>query len=173
MCDNSRRASDGWWLENQSGRTWQSRQWSFTDWDTEKQIMFIAGARIRSDLSHETFSLLNVQHWIPNLVIRNPELRKGIILWLICPLLGNGSVNTFPNHTLSTIEGHPLLGNGPINTNSWQQKTVFSVGSVPRSYKRVQSEELKVVQRSSGVVHLEVRIISVESPVGRRWQCVR
>jgi hypothetical protein len=32
-----------------------------------------------------------------------------------CPLLGNGSENTFPKHTLSTIEGHPLLGNGPIS----------------------------------------------------------
>jgi hypothetical protein len=44
-----------------------------------------------------------------------------------------------PRHTRWTI-GHSLLGNGPINTHSWQQKTVFSVGSVPRSYKRAQSD---------------------------------
>jgi hypothetical protein len=49
-------------------------------------------------------------------------------LWRIRPLLGNGSVNTFPKHMLSTI-GHPVLGNGPINTHSWQEKTVFSVGA--------------------------------------------
>jgi hypothetical protein len=41
-----------------------------------------------------------------------------------------------PKVRLSTIEGHPLLGNGPINRYSLQQKTVFSVGSVPRNYKR-------------------------------------
>jgi hypothetical protein len=74
------------------------------------------------------------------------------ILWRICPLLGHGSVNTLPKHTLSTIEGYPLLGNGPINSHSWQQKTVFTVGSVRRSYKRRQSVVLQIriegVQRS-------------------------
>jgi hypothetical protein len=29
---------------------------------------------------------------------------------------------------------NPLLGNGPISMYSWQQKKVFSMGSVPRSY---------------------------------------
>jgi hypothetical protein len=29
---------------------------------------------------------------------------------------------------------YPLLGNGPINIYSQQQKTVFSMGSLPRSY---------------------------------------
>jgi hypothetical protein len=38
--------------------------------------------------------------------------------------------------TFSTVEGNRLLGNGPINTHSWQKKAVFSVGSVPRNYKR-------------------------------------
>jgi hypothetical protein len=38
-----------------------------------------------------------------------------------------------PEVTLPTI-GHPLLGNGSINTHSRHQKTVFSVGSMPRSY---------------------------------------
>jgi hypothetical protein len=74
------------------------------------------------------------------------------ILWRICPLLGNDSANTFPKHTLSTIR-YPLLGNGPINTHSWQQKTVFSVGSLPRSYKRAQAVVVQVriegVQRST------------------------
>jgi hypothetical protein len=31
------------------------------------------------------------------------------------PLLGNELVNTFPQHTHATIEGHPLLGNRPVN----------------------------------------------------------
>jgi hypothetical protein len=35
---------------------------------------------------------------------------------------------------LYVIRIYPLLGNGPINTHSLQQKTVFSVGSVPRGY---------------------------------------
>jgi hypothetical protein len=72
-------------------------------------------------------------------------------MWRICPLLGNRSVNTFLKHILSTIEGHALLGNGPINTHSWQQKMVFSMGSVPRSYKRARSElkEYEWVQGSS------------------------
>jgi hypothetical protein len=48
-----------------------------------------------------------------------------------------------PEVTLSTIEGYPLLGNGQINTHSCQEKTVFSMESVPRNYKRVQSGELK------------------------------
>jgi hypothetical protein len=47
--------------------------------------------------------------------------------------------NTFPKHTLSTIEGHPLLGNGPINTYSSHHKAMSSVGFVPRRYKRAQS----------------------------------
>jgi hypothetical protein len=47
-----------------------------------------------------------------------------------------------PEVALSTI-GHILLDNGLINTNSLQQKTVFSVRSVPRNYKRAQSGELK------------------------------
>jgi hypothetical protein len=34
-----------------------------------------------------------------------------------------------PEVTLSTI-GHQLLGNGPINMHSWQQNTMFSVGTV-------------------------------------------
>jgi hypothetical protein len=39
-------------------------------------------------------------------------------------LLGNGadgSVNTFPSITLSTIEGRPLLGSGSLNTFSQQR----------------------------------------------------
>jgi hypothetical protein len=47
-----------------------------------------------------------------------------IILCCIDPLLGNGSVNTFPTNTSSTI-GRPLLGNRPINTLSWQRTIVF------------------------------------------------
>jgi hypothetical protein len=53
---------------------------------------------------------------------------------------------------LSTIEGDPSLGNRLTNTNSWQQKMVFSVGSLPGNYKRVQSGELrecKTVWRST------------------------
>jgi hypothetical protein len=75
------------------------------------------------------------------------------ILWRICPMLDNVSVNIFPKHTPSRIEGHPLLGNGPINTYSWEQKTVFSVGSVPWSYKRAQPVLVQIrieeVQRST------------------------
>jgi hypothetical protein len=32
------------------------------------------------------------------------------------PLLDNCSVNTFPEVTLSTVEGHPLLRNGMLGT---------------------------------------------------------
>jgi hypothetical protein len=38
------------------------------------------------------------------------------VLWRIWPLLGNGSVNTFPSVTLSTIEGRPLLRNRSLDT---------------------------------------------------------
>jgi hypothetical protein len=57
-----------------------------------------------------------------------------------------------PEVKLSTIEEHPLLGNRSINMHSRQKKPVFSVGSVPRNYKRAQSEEwveYKGVQRSA------------------------
>jgi hypothetical protein len=50
---------------------------------------------------------------------------------------------------------HPLLGKSPINTHS-QQKTVFSVGSVPRSYleenlhyKQLRVQLLSVNQRAT------------------------
>jgi hypothetical protein len=56
-------------------------------------------------------------------------LSSTILLWDICPFLGNGSVNTFLKHTLSNI-GHP-------------QKTVFSVGPAPRRYNSARSEELE------------------------------
>jgi hypothetical protein len=52
---------------------------------------------------------------------------------------------------LSTVEGHLLLGNEPTNTYSWQRNMVFSIGFVPKNYKRAQSEELEEyggVQRS-------------------------
>jgi hypothetical protein len=52
-------------------------------------------------------------------------------------------LHSIPEVTISTIEGQPLLGNGSINTHSWQQKTVFSVGSMARNYKIAQSEELQ------------------------------
>jgi hypothetical protein len=48
--------------------------------------------------------------------IKNKFGRK--ILQRIYPLIGNGSVNTLPRHTLSTTELHPLLCNGPIKTRS-------------------------------------------------------
>jgi hypothetical protein len=64
-------------------------------------------------------------------------------MWHVDPLLGKESANTFPGYKRQTIEGHPLLGNREINTPSWQQKTVFSVGLVPRSYKMAQSEDRK------------------------------
>jgi hypothetical protein len=61
--------------------------------------------------------------------------RSLIIFWRIFPLLGNGSVNTFPQkQTLGTIE-RSLLGNGPVNKHSSQQKTVFSVWSAQSGYK--------------------------------------
>jgi hypothetical protein len=57
----------------------------------------------------------------------------------------------------ATIE-HPVLGNGPANTHSWQQKTMFSVEPVPRSYKRAQSEdgtEYRAVVESSRVFGID------------------
>jgi hypothetical protein len=47
-----------------------------------------------------------------------------------------------------------MLGKGPINTHYWQQKKVFSVGSVSENYKRAQLGQLKEyngVQRNSSV----------------------
>jgi hypothetical protein len=124
-------------------------------------------------ISSSVLSLYYILH-----IITAVPLKKYLIfiniLWRICPLLGNGLVNTFPKHTLSI--GHPLLGNGLI-THSWEQETVFSVRSVPRNFKRTDSGELQKygkVERSmreyNGVV--EVRIVSAECPVGRR-QCIR
>jgi hypothetical protein len=49
------------------------------------------------------------------------------------------------------VRMYTLLGNGAINTHSRQQKTVFSVVSVPRNYKRAQSEELEEYEEYSGV----------------------
>jgi hypothetical protein len=51
----------------------------------------------------------------------------------------------------ATIEGHPLLDNGQINTHFRKEKTVFSVGYVPRNYKRTQSEDKGVENSSSEV----------------------
>jgi hypothetical protein len=51
---------------------------------------------------------------------------------------------------------------------------VFSVGFVPRNYKMAQSGELKEYKKIQRVlreyngVQLEVRIVPVECPVGRR-----
>jgi hypothetical protein len=75
-----------------------------------------------------------------------------------------------PEVLLSTIEGCPLLSNEPMSTHSWQQKTVSSVESVRRNYKRAllgEVKEYRDIQRSSGVVRWEVRIIQVECPIGR------
>jgi hypothetical protein len=67
-----------------------------------------------------------------------------------------------PKHTRSTI-GYPLLGSGPINTHSWQQETVFSVGSVPWSCKRAQSEEWTVghsrVEAGSNTSTVTLRVV--------------
>jgi hypothetical protein len=49
-------------------------------------------------------------------------------------VLGNGSVNTFPQHKRSTI-GRPLLGNGLVDVRSGQQKTVFSMVSIQSGYE--------------------------------------
>jgi hypothetical protein len=73
-----------------------------------------------------------------------------------------------PEVMLSTIEGHPLLGNGPINTHSGQQNTTYSVVSVPRNYKRAQSEELKEyrgIQRSTREYKGVVEFSSVGSQI--------
>jgi hypothetical protein len=47
----------------------------------------------------------------------------------------------------ATVKGDPLLYKRLVNTHSSQQKTVFFVGSVPRSYKRAQSEDGKKYTR--------------------------
>jgi hypothetical protein len=44
---------------------------------------------------------------------------------------------------------------------------MFSMASVPRNYKRAQSEELEQYEEYNGVVQLEVRIVPVECPVRR------
>jgi hypothetical protein len=108
---------------------------------------------------------VTLQSW--RWVRRNFSREKvGYILWRICPLLGNGLINTFPIHTLSAIEGHPLLGSGPINTHSSQQKTVISVRSVPRNYKRAQS--IIVRFRIEGVQRSSVRSQNSSSGVSSR-----
>jgi hypothetical protein len=67
-------------------------------------------------------------------IFHGAEFDKIMILWRVYPLLGNGSVNIFPQHKRSTIEGHPLLSNGPVNMHSSREKKVFSVGSVRSGY---------------------------------------
>jgi hypothetical protein len=47
---------------------------------------------------------------------------------LLKKLLGNGSVNTFPSVTLSTVEGRPLLGNASLDTFSQQRINKSSLG---------------------------------------------
>jgi hypothetical protein len=59
------------------------------------------------------------------------------------PFAGQRLGKHITEFTLSTIEWHPLLDNGEINFHSQQQKKVFSVVSVPKNYKRAQSEDLK------------------------------
>jgi hypothetical protein len=95
------------------------------------------------------------------------------ILRHICPLLRNGSVNTFPKNTLLTIQGHPLLGNGPINTDSRQQKTVFSVGSVPRTCRRAQSVANQTKNCRSTTEYNGVQSSSNGVSNRKSWQCVR
>jgi hypothetical protein len=74
-------------------------------------------------------------------VYKDRKAHKYIVTHM--PIARQRLAKHIPEITLSTIEGHALLGNGPINTHSRQQKMVFSVDSVPRIYKRAQSEELK------------------------------
>jgi hypothetical protein len=62
--------------------------------------------------------------------------------------------NTFPQHKRSKIEGYPLLGNPAVNTHSGKWETMFSVGSVPKSYKRAQSENSR--SRAVDVVYRTV-----------------
>jgi hypothetical protein len=58
-------------------------------------------------------------------------LQEVFCLWSTpCPLLGNGSLNTFPQKQMRGIE-HLLLGNGAVNR-------MFSVGSVQSVYTKVE-----------------------------------
>jgi hypothetical protein len=50
------------------------------------------------------------------------------LLWRTDPLLGNGSVNTFPLEPTRATIGRPLRGNGTVNTPD-QQQMLFLRGS--------------------------------------------
>jgi hypothetical protein len=92
-------------------------------------------------------------------------------MWSVpCPLLGNGSLNTFPQKQTRGTTGDLLLGNGALN-RLYQQYRLFSVGSVQSDYKIV---EFRSWQFSS-VTELSVQLWNVnqrtteadESPVLR------
>jgi hypothetical protein len=54
-----------------------------------------------------------------------------------CPLLGNGSLNTFPRKQTRRTVGALLLDKGAV-IRLCQQYRLFSVGSVQSGYKRVE-----------------------------------
>jgi hypothetical protein len=59
------------------------------------------------------------------------------------------SVNTFPQHKRSTMEGHPLLGNGQVEALS-EEKTVLFMGYVQSGCEKSSAGPQKpVVERKS------------------------
>jgi hypothetical protein len=82
--------------------------------------------------------------WPIQMMSRGPwSLTNGIysrtklsVLWRVYPLLGNGSVNRFPQKQKRGTIGRPLLGTRPVITHSEQEKALFSVGSTQSGYRK-------------------------------------
>jgi hypothetical protein len=85
--------------------------------------------------------------------------RHTFVLWRICLLLSNGSVNIFPKHTLSTV-GHPLLGNGPINTHLDNRRRCFPWGPFRGIIGEHSRKNWRSTTEFSWSVHSEVNEMS-------------
>jgi hypothetical protein len=62
-----------------------------------------------------------------------------------CPLLGNGSLNTFQQKQMHGTIGDLLLGNGAVITLC-QQYRLFSLGSMQSGYKRPEFQNGTVME---------------------------
>jgi hypothetical protein len=87
-------------------------------------------------------------------------LQEVFYMWsALFPLLGNVSLNTFPQKETRRTIGHLLLSNAAVNT-------VFSVGSVTRSYKGTEKTR-RSSRRSTAEYTTVVESSRFES---RNWQ---
>jgi hypothetical protein len=80
----------------------------------DKSLVYVLWSCKVNNCSYNWWSPINrvIRSWSHNLLSRYQA--NATIFWRVYPLLGNGLVNTFPQHAHATI-GHTLLGSGPVN----------------------------------------------------------